>query len=231
MSGIGILADNEGEKKRIKENVELWQASLGYDVNVCVVEEEREVIESNYLILAYQDREEAFLEAERLWKREPKLQIIYVAYKIEDIFAALRKPFFHIVRYFDMEEDFKVSFRKMERTGIRTPERVSFLKNGQTLLFQGKEILYLESEKHEIQVHSKDGIFRISETLTECEKKLKKQGFVRIDRSFLVNMYHIRTLDREKAVLSNGEYLYVSRRRYPEVKMRFEHYIRRLDFI
>ena len=60
---------------------------------------------------------------------------------------------------------------------------------------------------------------------------MRGRGFVRTDRSFLVNMYHIRCLERENLLLGNGERLYVSRRRYPEVKLAFENYIRHLDFI
>ena len=44
-------------------------------------------------------------------------------------------------------------------------------------------------------------------------------------------MYHIRCLEKENVLLDNGERLYVSRRRYPEVKLTFENYIRHLDFM
>ena len=71
----------------------------------------------------------------------------------------------------------------------------------------------------------------LAKTKRECEEKLKGMGFVRTYRSFLVNMYHIRCLEKENVLLDNGERLYVSRRRYPEVKLTFENYIRHLDFM
>ena len=44
-------------------------------------------------------------------------------------------------------------------------------------------------------------------------------------------MYHIRCLEKSNVLLDNGERLYISRQRYPEVKFQFENYIRHLDFI
>ena len=41
--------------------------------------------------------------------------IIYVAYKVEDIIAALGMPFFLIVRLFGSEQDLEAAFRKLGR--------------------------------------------------------------------------------------------------------------------
>ena len=38
-------------------------------------------------------------------------------------------------------------------------------------------------------------------------------------------------MDRDSVTLDNGEKLYISRYRYPEVKLQFEGYIRHLDFL
>lgn len=183
------------------------------------------------VILAWEDRDAAFGHAELLWQQEPSLLIIYVAHGVEDIFAALRMPFFHTVRIFELEQDLKAAFRKMSRLKPASRNKIAFHRNGKVILVPRKEIYYLESEHHDIRLHAGREIFAVGETLSQCEEKLRGMGFVRTYRSFLVNMYHIRCLEKENVLLDNGERIYVSRRRYPEVKLTFENYIRHLDFI
>ena len=233
MLSVGILCGQDEEAKKIRHILELLAVREHFDCQIyrAASDEPYNPEDFSCLVLAYRDRNAAFTCAEGLWQEKPSLHIIYIAYQTEDIFSALRMPFFHTVRYFDLEQDLAAAFRKITRIKSPVSEKIGFIRNGKILLVAKKEILYLESEHHEIRLHLETEIFPVSETLTQCEKKLKGKGFVRTDRSFLVNMYAIRCLEREQLLLSNGERLYVSRRRYPEVKLMFENYIRHLDFI
>ncbi len=231
MPKIGILCDREDEKNAITNAWELLAAREGVGCSFCDVCEESTWRDSACVVLAWGDRQTAFCHAQGLWGREPSLPILYVAHRAEDVFAALRMPFFHTVRSYNLEQDLEAAFRKLGRLRPPAAEKVSFTRNGSPVLLSRREILYLESEHHNIRLHAGKEILAISETLAQCEEKLKGMGFVRTYRSFLVNMYHIRCLERERALLDNGEYLYVSRRRYHEVKLAFENYIRHLDFL
>ena len=52
----------------------------------------------SWLILSGDSAEETLRTAEAVWERDPALPVIFVAGKAEDVFAALPRPFFHIVR-------------------------------------------------------------------------------------------------------------------------------------
>lgn len=233
MPRIGILCDRDEEKEGIIRTIEMLAAREGFDCSTCSIKREETVeLEGiSCVILAWEDRDSVFRYAEKLWNREKSLLIIYAAYKVEDVVAALGMPFFHIVRLFGLEQDLEAAFRKLGRVRVSSEDRIRFTLNGQLMLIPLREIFYLESEGHEIRVHLEKGVYTVKENLSECEERLKGRGFVRVYRSFLVNMYHIRCLEKEKVLLDNGEQLYVSRRKYPEVKLKFENYIRHLDFI
>lgn len=231
MPKVGILCDREEEKKTITDACELLAAREGFGCSLCDVCQGSTWRDSSCVILAWGDRQAGFGHAQRLWNREPSMPILYVAHTAEDVLAALRLPFFHTVRFYDLEQDLTTAFRKLERLKSPPAERVCFTRNGSPVLISRKELLYLESEHHNIRLHAGADVFAISETLAQCEEKLKGMGFVRTYRSFLVNMYHIRCLERENVLLDTGERIYVSRRRYPEVKLAFENYIRHLDFL
>lgn len=183
------------------------------------------------LFLSCESSKAAFDAAEKLWEEQPELPVIFIAGQAEEVFAALSHPFFHVVRAYALEQDLGAALRKLERSRTKVQRWQTFQgKTGMARVRQ-REILYLESERHEIRVHCKKETFITPETLTQCEEKLKGAGFVRIHKSYLVNLYHVERLEKESLLLDSGERLFISRYRYPEVKGRFENYIRRLDFI
>lgn len=233
MPGIGILCDQDREREEMKQIVEMLAAREGFGCSVHDMDKEADSARKDIacVVLALKDREAAFRCAEKLWSCEPTLLIIYVAERIEDIIAALTMPFFHIVRRFGLEQDLKAAFQKLGKVRMDTTDKIEFIRNGQMMLVPSREILYVASIHHEISLHLIKETFPIKESLSQCEERLKGKGFVRTYTSFLVNMYHIRCLEKEKVLLDNGEQLYVSRRKYPEVKLKFENYVRHLDFI
>lgn len=192
------------------------------------------------LILYTSESDGAFLTAERIWEQRQELPVIFVANSPEEVFAALSYPFFHVVRGYALEQDLEAALCKLER--IRKPvgaEMRSFvcrsvLGSGQeaetTIRVFLRDILYLESRRHEIWVHCRTEVFVTDQTLSYWEDTLKKAGFIRVHKSFLVNLYHVQRLGRESVGLDSGDQLLVSRYRYPEVKIRFEDYLRRAEF-
>lgn len=233
MPRIGIICDRDKEREDIIHAIRMLTARKGVECSICSIRQEEIAEWKNItcVILAREDRDSAFRYAEKLWNRQQSILVIYVAYKVEDIIAALGLPFFHIVRSFGLEQDLEAAFHKLERVRVSGADRIKFTQNGQLMLIPSREILYLESDGHEICLHSEKGTFMVKENLSQWEERLKGRGFVRIYTSFLVNMYHIRCLEKKEVLLDNGERLYVSRRKYPEVKLLFESYIRHLDFM
>ena len=231
--GIGILCDQDKEREEMIQIVEMLATRKGLGCSIYKMGQEAAFgwKDMTCVILALEDREAAFRCAEKLWSGEPALLIIYVAKRIEDIIAALTMPFFHIVRLFGFEQDLEAAFQKLGKVRMASTDKIEFIRNGQMILVPSREILYVASIRHEISLHLVKETFLIKENLSQCEERLKGKGFVRTYTSFLVNMYHIRCLEKEKVLLDNGEQLYVSRRKYPEVKLMFESYVRHLDFI
>lgn len=211
-------------RESLAEGKELWTSHL------------------SFLILALKDIREAFATSERLWQGNPSLSIICVVSQPEEVFAALPYPFFHVVREFSLEQDLRAVLQKIERVGSLLPKWCAFQGKNELVRVKLKEILYLESDRHQIRVHmekrtesrlcrEEGECFTIAETLAGCEERLKASGFARIHKSFLVNLYHVAKLGKEKLVLDCGTQLYISRHRYGEIKFQFENYIRHMDFL
>lgn len=82
-------------------------------------------------------------------------------------------------------------------------------------------ILYLTGEDNYTSFHFlKQKDIMVSKTLKDYEEMLDSFGFMRIHKSTLVNLSHIKKVvryDGLEVVMTNGAQLNVSRRRVPEV--------------
>lgn len=89
-------------------------------------------------------------------------------------------------------------------------------EKGDTEMVYVSQILYIEAVDRDVFAYKASGVYRIRNTLYELEDDLKEKLFVRISKSTIVNIKAIRSIAPEdfrriKLLLSNGEYLVVSR--------------------
>ena len=94
------------------------------------------------------------------------------------------------------------------------------------VVFFTNEIYYIEKEKSSKQflVYLEDKCVVAKGVLSAIENQLLEQHFMRTHRSYLVNMKHIRRIQKNDLVLSNGNLVPISRRKEKELKQQFMRY-------
>ncbi len=109
----------------------------------------------------------------------------------------------------------------------RSVARVTFsFLEGEKNLYTDN-LLYVESRKHKsyfCYLESELTFYQLYDKLDTVEEKLKEYGFLRIHKSYLVNMKHVRKISNYTAFLDIGEELPVPRLRYQRVKEAFVAY-------
>ncbi len=99
--------------------------------------------------------------------------------------------------------------------------------SGEILSIPIADILYIESQGHLALVHVlKKGnqalkVYRFYSSLANLEKQMAPQGFLRTQKSFLVNMRRIKKYQCNGAQLDNGQTLRVSEKNYAEQKRQY----------
>ncbi len=89
------------------------------------------------------------------------------------------------------------------------------------------DILYIEASKHKVIIHMSKSESRPVEsycfyaTLSSIEDQLADKGFLRIQKSYLVNMRYIKKLSCSEAILEEGTSLRVSEKNYAEQKRKY----------
>ncbi|MBR1812420.1 MAG: response regulator transcription factor [Lachnospiraceae bacterium] len=78
-------------------------------------------------------------------------------------------------------------------------------------------IYYIEVWKHDVTYHTTEGNFTVRSTLKDVEEALRNAPFSRLSQSFLVNLAHIRNMEKYELTLDSGETLVISRSRKKEL--------------
>lgn len=120
-----------------------------------------------------------------------------------------------------LEECMKAILQKMQVAKVTFP----FLEGERTLYTD--RILYVESRGHKSLFHYMNAdmtIYQIYSKLDVLEKQLEGHFFLRIHKSYLVNMKHIRKISNYTVFLDTGEELPVPRLKFQPVKEAFVDY-------
>ena len=81
-----------------------------------------------------------------------------------------------------------------------------------------QDILFIETEKRNVVIHTKEQSFISNRKIDELEEELKEWGFFRSHKSYLVNLANIIKFDRFYVYFRNRKKAMVSTRKYVELK-------------
>lgn len=74
-------------------------------------------------------------------------------------------------------------------------------------------IIYVESKRHKLTVHTIEGEVTFNATLKAYEDLLSSRNFYRSNSGFLINLQHLVAIHGEDSEMSNGDVLKISRSR------------------
>ena len=114
-------------------------------------------------------------------------------------------------------------FRAMNKAAERSSEAEPVLlleEGGEVSRIALKEIFYVEVFSHSCVLHTKEGTVEYRTAIGRLSEELG-EGFVRVHRSYLVNLERIRRITKTDVILENGEAVPLARRKYNEVNLAF----------
>ncbi|MCD7755197.1 MAG: LytTR family DNA-binding domain-containing protein [Firmicutes bacterium] len=83
------------------------------------------------------------------------------------------------------------------------------------------QIEYLEVKDHYVSVHAGASTYTLSSSLSNLENALEPHGFLRIHKSYLVNMALIRKFRSRECLMVSGTALAVGEKSYPQHKQKY----------
>ncbi len=103
----------------------------------------------------------------------------------------------------------------------RAPKQLLLPVAGVQTRFSAEDIFYAEAFAHTVCIHTGEGQAEAQISISALEQALANEPFIRCHRSYLVNLRHIRRIDKTELSLDDGAQLPVSRRLYAAVNDAF----------
>lgn len=139
------------------------------------------------------------------------IEIVIIIYFISNVLKKEKLAFIALKNEFDFLQQELNKLKKTAKNNNLSNNKHINLKSKAVL--NSSEILYIKSDGHYIEYYienkPKPEIDRNS--LTEALKILPTNSFVRIHKSFIVNIYHLKIINSTKVMLDNGVWINLSR--------------------
>lgn len=132
--------------------------------------------------------------AKRLKESYPGLCVILVSARMSDALDGYRVKAERFLIKEDIEATLPECLGEVLEELAQKEEKLSFsFVEGERLLGVS-ELFYVETDRHKNIFYTANASYRIYKKLDEIEQQLAPYGFVRVHRSFLVNMRYIRKI-------------------------------------
>lgn len=113
-----------------------------------------------------------------------------------------------------------------ERINSKDEDSALIIESGKKIIrLDYNEIYYCIMFSPYMDIHTDTEKITLREKISEMEKKLPDDYFVRCHRSYIVNVKHVKSISKSHVFLENGEKIPISRGKYKEINDRFINYI------
>ena len=122
--------------------------------------------------------------------------------------------FQYLLKPIDEDKFAEVLARAVREAAKKKERRVLFIRSRNLTLDQS-EILYIESRAKKVEIHTVRQTIEIYAAMDELEGQLG-ENFYRCHRAYIVNMDFITEYDGESITLTNGDRVYLTKKKYGE---------------
>jgi len=139
----------------------------------------------------------------------PPLVIFTTAFDAYAVEAFALQVVDYLVKPFGYERFLKAVQLATQRQQLATPTQldaseVFFVYADKTFYkLTTQEILWIEAAVDYVKIHTLSHSYLVMDSLANWEQKLAKKGFVRIHRSYLINLQHLTKIQGNQAFIGN----------------------------
>ena len=162
----------------------------------------------------------------RLRKEKPGIVIIFLTNFIQYAPEGFEVQAFRYLLKSNMQERLVSYFEDAVKEVARKKQIITISVNSELIDIPVNHILYLESNLRIVimhLIHDERKEYRFYGNMTDLSEKLEDLGFLRIQKSCLVNMEYIEQMQYEKVRLRGGIVLPSSAKKHKELK---QHYLK-----
>lgn len=199
------------------------------DIDILHANLEKETYDMIFMDIAWKGKEDTGVQfAASINDRYPYIQIVFMtAFSdkyAESIFFEKVNLCGYLIKPIKIQ-NLRFLVEKARKNMMHNQEEKILIKlkgNTQNVLLS--DILYLESQGHQLYIYTKTEKILMYKKLDEFEEQMNT-SFVRIHKSYLVNMNYIKRIERTRLTLHNGTELAISKNRAVAAKNKYLRFV------
>lgn len=169
-----------------------------------------------------------FSLAKELNKLYPDIVIVFVSAHNKYVFKSFDFSPLCFLRKNKLEEELPSAFKRAIEKCMYSKDTLDFSTTDGDITLRISDIIYIESQKNYFMIHCKHDTFKCRGTISKIEQLVKDYDFCRIHAAYLVNFTNLSRQNNENTILmTNGDILPISQRRYSTFKNDYQKFIRR----
>lgn len=212
-----IRRELEKAAKKLQMTMDIYEYQTGEELLADITRQQIEVVLLDIDMPGMSGME----TANCLMEKCPLLNIIFLTNREDMVFQALKYRPLRFIRKSHIKEELTEAVESAMKKIASEIYVVSFDRGKIKEKYAIKDILYIESNKHYINIHMQEKIQQFRGRISDCEKGLEDYGFVRVHKGYLVNIRYIESFLPDAVVLDNKERIPVSRNRIEEAKVQY----------
>lgn len=226
MIQIAICEDNLIYAKNISEKIRkyFWNKEIDIDITIFSTYDELSSINLKYFDLYFLDIELGKFSGIdigiNIKNLNPSATIIYIsAFYTYAISGYKARPIAYILKN-DIQFDSSLydSLDEYVQEKIISKETIVFKNRDDEKVVFLDDILYIESFGRKLSIHFiNDKPFEIYGKISDMENNLSNKGFLRIHKSYIVNMAYLQKISNYQAYLSTNEIFPTSENKYNHI--------------
>lgn len=164
--------------------------------------------------------------AAALKKQKSNPLIIFVSSRSDLVFDALSVQPFQFIRKSNLLEDTMLVFSLLNNYYKNNMTLITVNMHGRKTGIKINNILYLETEGHNISIVTVDNIYTYRCTMKQLIEEINSSSFIQIQKSIAVNFDFVKEIDEENnVILKNGNVFTISRHFKQEVLSKYKEYL------
>lgn len=217
MIEVAIIEDDEEYRVQLADYLEKYQQDYHENLNISQFTSGDDFLQTSkgqydlFLLDIQMPLVDGFEVAREIRKNDNQAVIIFVTnaaqYAIRGYevgaFDYILKP----IRYFPFSQSIRKACGKINKN--EKAAVIFRVKSGMARV-AADDILYIESQRHTICVHTVDTDIQAYGTLKKYEEQLKGSNFSRGSSGYLINLKYVKAV-KDKAVIVNDKELFLSR--------------------
>ncbi len=222
---IAVVDDAERDRESIRALARTWASSSGHGADVRGFPSAESFLFDggayDILLLDVEMEGVSGLDlARQLREAGNRAEIVFITSHFEFIAEGYEVDALHyLVKPVSPEKLSRVLDRAAERLAAEPPSVVVSC-DGETVKLPESDILYVESFAHTVEIHTKNAVYPVRESITALGERLSAD-FYRAHRSYIVNLRAVERIGRTSVTLAGGAEVPLARGKYDSVNRAF----------